>query len=98
MNALKYETPYAAQRDRPMALVLGIARSDVRSRIDDLQRRGYAVCFVDRADSALAVFATDMPRTAVIGPVPQTPCLDLLMSDLRDYGVPVSRVAALALA
>jgi hypothetical protein len=73
-----------------VALVLAQAPVLVTREINELERRGYEVRYFRKAAEALTLFGNAMPTVAIIGPVSQTPALDLLIEDLAMYGVPVA--------
>jgi len=63
----------------------------VRAR---LEREGHTVHHFKTAWDALAMFGTVFPEMAFIGKIPRTPCRDLLIEDLKRYGIPILYINA----
>ncbi len=80
-----------SSKEKPVALIVGGSSSAIRREAAELLRFGYELRAFDTAWDALAIFGEAMPQVAVIGSLPQTPCLGLLLDDLKRYDVPIVR-------
>lgn len=72
---------------QPSALVVAASADRVAPRIASLRNAGFSVRFFDNASDALTLFGEDIPEIAVIDRLPATPCRQLLLEDLEQYGV-----------
>jgi hypothetical protein len=75
-------------------LLLAAQPAEMNAVIARLERQGHTVQPFRTAWDALAMFGTAFPEMAVIGTIPRTPCLDLLIEDLMRYGVPILYINA----
>ncbi len=76
-------------QDKGLALVLGGPRTEAARQALSLRESGYRVRMPETAWDALALFGEEMPAVAYIGTVAFTPRVELLIDDLRRYGVPI---------
>jgi hypothetical protein len=67
-------------QDKGLALVLGGPRTEAARQTLSLRESAW---------DALALFGEEMPAVAYIGTVAFTPRVELLIDDLRRYGVPI---------
>lgn len=77
--------------EKPSALVVAAPLSLAQAEIARLKLQGFRVRYYSNALDALASFAEEIPRAAVIGPLDPHPATELLIEDLGCYGVPVTR-------
>lgn len=78
-------------KEEPVALIVGGSSPALRREAAELRRLGHELRTFDTAWDALAIFGEVMPALAVMGPLPPTPCLALLLEDLARYDVPIVR-------
>nr|KIS30415.1 hypothetical protein TQ38_22610 [Novosphingobium sp. P6W] len=78
---------------RLVAMVVAQAYAPRRLQVARLERGGYDVRSFRTAWEALTMFGEEMPDAAFIEPTEASSCLDLLIEDLKRYGVTMSWIA-----